>query len=148
MKIEDFIFSKMNKENKLKHINELADSEILAICTSTVKRIIQEVGYKGQFYLLKNIYTGNIGVSCIYYPFKSRKDTEVRVCFDIMGLDTDRSCSCLFKDFMCKDIIGSFTERYGNGYQQLIQGRVDNNSRKEVIKAILENYIHCKYDTK
>lgn len=151
--INTYIFTRTAPITKYRTIENLTQSELLAISEATVQRIIKEVGtgkpksHNKDLKLSRENRTGNKWNSSIegWYIWKK----QVYIDFYIQYDNTDTNTADTFKEFMkYSEYQGSYEyeDRYGN--TQTTYFRYSPEDKARAIRALLREYIEVKYSDK
>lgn len=151
--INTYIFTRTAPINKLRTIENLTQSELLATSEATISRIIKEAGTgkpnsRNKDLNLKRINrTGNKWNSTIegWYIWKK----NVYIDFYIQYSNTDTNTDDSFKEFMkYSEYQGSYEyeDRYGN--TQTTYFRYSPEDKARAIRSLLREYIETKYADK
>ena len=151
--INTFIFTRTAPMTKLRAIENLTQSELLAITEATISRIIKEAGigkarsHNKDLKLSRENRTGNKWNSTIegWYVWKK----EVYIDFYIQYSNTDTNTADSFKEFMkYSEYQGSYEyeDRYGN--TQTTYFRYSPEDKARAIRALLREYVETKYADK
>ena len=155
MNINQELFKRYKPENKLSIIAKLTESELLSVTTSTMLRVIKEAGTgdsrkaRSKFktlYLCNRV--GNNWNSRVRNIYNWKKD-EVFLTVYIQGDDTDTDDTCKMSDFLSRyDTVScaKLNESFSNGYSHTISANYDKSDRANVIREILNTYVHRKYN--
>ena len=153
MNVNNFIFTRTQPKKKLETIENLSDSELLAVSESTVKKIIQEVGqrrYKSRDKDLRIDYDRRCGNS-----WNSTVESvdlvkgKLYVSFYIQYENTDTNTFDYYEDFFKR---GNYRgeirrlDRHGNGRTYYFC--YDESDKARVMKSFLLEYVYSKYADK
>lgn len=151
--INTYIFTRTAPMTKLRTIEKLTQSELLAISEATISRIIKEAGtgkarsHNKDLKLSRENRTGNKWNSTIegWYIWKK----EVYIDFYIQYSNTDTNTADTFKEFMkYSEYQGSFEYEDRYGHSQTTYFRYSPEDKARAIRALLREYIETKYADK
>ena len=153
MNVNNFIFTRTQPKKKLETIENLSDSELLAVSESTIKRIIQEVGskrYKSRDKELRIDYDRRCGNN-----WNSTVESvdmvkgKLYIDFYVQYENTDTNTSDDYDNFFKRNNYrGEIRrlDRYGNGRTYYFC--YDESDKARVMKSILLEYVYSKYADK
>lgn len=155
MNINVELFKRYKPENKLEIVKNLTQAELLSVTKATILRIIKEAG-RGDRYKTRNKFktlrlkndvgnSWNSTVECVY----NGKNNTVYLDVYIQGDDTDTTDYCKIEDFldMRYDSVtcARLHETFRSGYEHTVVANYNKADRANVIREILNTYIHDKY---
>ena len=155
MDINTEIFKRYAPSNKMRIVNNLSESELLAIRLTTLERIIKEAG-TGDVSKLKRNHNKTLHIRSQYHPENKWNSSVDSICiykgtlyinFYVQYSNTDTNIEDRLVNFLeSGDYIGkvSYEDRYGNPQTSYFRYYPEDKAR--VIKAILKTYINVKYN--
>lgn len=151
--VNTFFFTRTAPMTKLRTIETLTQSELLAITEATISRIIKEAGSgepnsrNKDLKISRKNTTGNNWNSDIdeWYIWKK----EVFIDFYLQYDNTDTTTGDSFKEFMkYPEYRGSYEYEDRYGHTQTTYFRYSQEDKANAIKALLREYIETKYHDK
>lgn len=155
MNINTELFKRYKPENKLEIIKNLTQVELFNVTKATILRVIKEAG-KGNSNKARNKFktlrlrnrVGNNWNSTIDSVYNGKKD-KIFLEVYIQGDDTDTTDICeidtLLNSRYDSITLAQLEESFSNGYGHVVVANYSKEDRAEVIREILNTYVHCKY---
>lgn len=156
MNINIELFKRYKPENKLEMIKNLTQDELLNVTKATILRVIKEAGHgdsrktRSKFKTLGLMNrVGNNWNSTVDSIYNGKKD-EIFLEVYIQGEDTDTTNICGIDTLLSKHsdstTLAHLEESFRNGYSHVVVANYSKENRAEVIREILNTYVHRKYN--